>query len=688
MEIVLGIEQLAINTIRCLSMDAVQKANSGHPGMPMGCAPIVFTLYTKYLKHNPENPNWLNRDRFILSAGHGSMLLYSILHLTGYKISLEDIKNFRQWGSITPGHPEYGLTPGVETTTGPLGQGFANAVGMAVAQAFLASKFNKDDIKIIDHFIYGICSDGDLMEGISHEAASFAGHNKLGKLIFFYDNNGITIDGKTSLSFSENISLRFESYGWHIQNIDDVNDLTSIEKAIINAQKDERPSLIITKTHIGFGSPNKQDSESSHGSPLGEEEVKLTKKNLGWEFEEPFFIPDEVKRYFGSLKTKFKSYEKEWKNSFSEYEKKYSSEAKLFLDLMNGKFCEEWKNHLPHFEDDGKKIATRQASGQVINSIAKYLPTLIGGSADLTPSNNTQIKNEENFSSQNYSGRNFHFGIREHGMGSICNGIALYGGIIPYAGTFLVFTDYMRPAIRLASLMKLKVIYIFTHDSIGLGEDGPTHQPIEHLAALRAIPNLIVIRPADANETVQAWKTTLEIKNHPVALILSRQSLPVLDQKKFNSVKDLKKGAYILKDFGIEPEIILMASGSEVSLALQSAENLFNEGISSRVVSFPSWELFEMQSIEYKEKVLPLKIKARISIEAGISQGWEKYVGEFGKSISIETFGASAPEKILFEKFGFTVDKICETVKLVLNKINLLKLSTIGNGVKTSQNYE
>ncbi|GAB6282278.1 MAG: transketolase [Ignavibacterium sp.] len=668
----MGIEQLAINTIRCLSMDAVQKANSGHPGMPMGCAPILFTLYTKFLKHNPENPNWLNRDRFVLSAGHGSMLLYSILHLTGYKISIEDIKNFRQWGSITPGHPEYGLTPGVETTTGPLGQGFANAVGMAVAQAFLASKFNKDDIKIIDHFIYGICSDGDLMEGISHEAASFAGHNKLGKIIFFYDNNGITIDGKTSLSFSENISLRFESYGWHIQNIDDVNDLTSIERAIVNAQKDERPSLIITKTHIGFGSPNKQDSESSHGSPLGEEEVKLTKKNLGWKFDEPFLIPDEVKKYFNGLKSKFKSYEEEWKNLFSEYEKKYSSETKLFLDLMNKKFSEEWKNNLPYFEDDEKKIATRQASGRVINSIAKYLPTLIGGSADLTPSNNTQIKNEENFSSQNYSGRNFHFGIREHAMGSICNGIALYGGIIPYAGTFLVFADYMRPAIRLASLMKLKVIYIFTHDSIGLGEDGPTHQPIEHLASLRAIPNLIVIRPADANETVQAWKIALEIINHPVALILSRQSLPILDQKKFNSAEDLNKGAYILKDFGNEPEIILMASGSEVSLVIQSAENLFKEGINSRIVSFPSWELFEMQSIEYKEKVLPSKIKARISIEAGISQGWEKYIGDFGKSISIETFGASAPEKILFEKFGFTVNKICETAKLVLEKVNLI----------------
>ncbi len=677
MEKILEVEQskknseLAINTIRCLSMDAVQKANSGHPGMPMGCAPIIFSLYTKFLKHNPENPNWLNRDRFILSAGHGSMLLYSILHLTGYKISLDDIKNFRQWGSITPGHPEYGLTPGIETTTGPLGQGFANAVGMAVAQAFIASKFNKKDNKIIDHFIYGICSDGDLMEGISHEATSFAGHNKLGKLIFFYDNNGITIDGKTSLSFSENIAQRFETYGWHIQNIDDVNDLSSIEDSIINAQKDERPSLIITKTHIGFGSPNKQDSESSHGSPLGEEEVKLAKKNLGWNYEEPFFIPDEVKEYFDGLKSKFKSYEEKWNNLFSEYEKKYSSEAKLFSDLMNNKFSNEWIKKLPHFEDDGKKIATRQASGKVINSIAKELPTLIGGSADLTPSNNTEIKNEENFSSKNYSGRNIHFGIREHAMGSICNGISLYGGIIPFAGTFLVFSDYMRPSIRLASLMKLKVIYIFTHDSIGLGEDGPTHQPIEHLAALRAIPNLIVIRPADANETVQAWKTALEIKNHPIALILSRQSLPILDQKKFNSAEDLNKGAYILKNFGDEPDIILMASGSEVSLALTSAEYLYKEGIISRVVSFPSWELFEEQSIEYKETIFSKKIKARISIEAGISQGWKKYVGEYGKSISIENFGASAPEKILFEKFGFTVENIISNAKSILEKVNL-----------------
>ncbi len=503
------IHQLSINTIRFLAIDAIQKANSGHPGMPMGCAPIAYQLYTKYLKHNPANPNWLNRDRFILSAGHGSMLLYSTLHLCGYKISLDDLKQFRQWKSITPGHPEFGLAPGIETTTGPLGQGFANAVGMAIAEEYLGSLFNKDDINILDHFIYGICSDGDLMEGISHEAASLAGHLKLGKLIFFYDDNGITIDGKTNLSFSEDVGKRFESYGWQVLNISDVNDLNQIDTAVESAQKEKnKPTLIITKTHIGFGSPNKQDSASSHGAPLGEEEVKLTKKKLGWDENKHFYIPEEVEDHFNKMKIVFSNYENEWKKLFDSYQKKYPTDAEKLLRYFSGDFGSEWIYTLPSFNDYSEKIATRSVSGKVLNSISPKLPTLIGGSADLSESNNTVIKDQGVFSSVNYSGRNIHFGIREHAMAGIVNGMALYGGVIPYCGTFLIFSDYMRPSIRLASLMKLRPIYVFTHDSIGLGEDGPTHQPVEQLAALRAIPGVVVIRPADANETVEAWKSS------------------------------------------------------------------------------------------------------------------------------------------------------------------------------------
>ncbi|MCC6886348.1 MAG: transketolase, partial [Ignavibacteriales bacterium] len=521
------INQLSINTIRFLAVDAVQKANSGHPGMPMGCAPIAYRLYTKYMKHNPANSHWLNRDRFILSAGHGSMLLYSILHLCGYKISMDDLKSFRQWKSITPGHPEFGLTEGVETTTGPLGQGFSNAVGMAIAQEYLASLFNKPDIKILDHFIYGICSDGDLMEGISHEAASLAGHLKLSKLIFFYDDNGITIDGKTSLAFSEDIKKRFEAYHWQVLTVNDVNDLSQIDKAVEEAQKEKsKPTLIITKTNIGFGSPNKQDSSSAHGSPLGEAEVKLTKKNLGWWEDKFFYIPDEVSDHFNQLKNNLKNYEDEWNKLFETYKKKYPSDAEKFVKVFNNDFGDSWVKALPSFTNYSEKMATRSASGKVINAIAKYLPTLIGGSADLHPSNDTYINESTNFSAENRSGRNFHFGIREHGMGGVLNGMAIYGGIIPYGGTFLIFSDYMRPSIRLASLSGVRPIYIYTHDSVGLGEDGPTHQPIEHLASLRAIPKLIVIRPADANETVEAWKFAIEHKGSPVAIALTRQKIP------------------------------------------------------------------------------------------------------------------------------------------------------------------
>jgi len=660
------IDQLAINTLRFLAVEAIQKANSGHPGMPMGCAPIAYSLYTKYMRYNPKNPTWVNRDRFILSAGHGSMLLYGILHLSGYDFSLDDLKNFRQWESKTPGHPEFNPELGIETTTGPLGQGFANAVGMAIAKAYLASMFNKDDLKILDHFIYGICSDGELMEGISHEAASLAGHLKLGKLIFFYDDNGISIDGKTSIAFSENIEQRFEAYGWHVESISDVNDLSQIETALLNAQIDERPSLIITKTHIGFGSPNKQDTSEVHGSPLGSEEIKLAKKNLGWKYEESFFVPKEVKNLFEETQKKHQQDEDEWNKLFAKYKEKYPAEAKLFLEVMNGNFGDEWISKLPTFADDGKKMATRQASGKVINAVAASLPTFIGGSADLAPSNNTFLNGFTAFSKDDRSGRNFHFGIREHGMASLINGMAMYGGVIPYGGTFLVFSDYLRPAIRLASLSKIKVIYVFTHDTIGLGEDGPTHQPIEHFAALRSIPGLIVLRPADANETASAWKFAIQHKGSPVALLLTRQGLPVLDQTKYGSSENLFKGAYILKDAD-KPDIVLMSNGSEVQLILQAAEKLESEGTNVRVVSFPSWELFELQSDEYKNTVLPKEVKARVAVEAGVAQGWHKYTGDGGQILSIEKFGASAPSEILFEKYGITVEKILEAAKAVLD---------------------
>ena len=663
------IDHLSINTIRTLSMDAVQKANSGHPGMPMGCAPIAYTLYSKVMKHNPANPGWYNRDRFILSAGHGSMLLYSVLHLCGYDVSMNELKNFRQWNSITPGHPEYGHTPGVETTTGPLGQGFANAVGMAIAQEYLASLFNKDDIKILDHFIYGICSDGDLMEGVSHEAASLAGHLKLGKIIFFYDDNGITIDGKTELAFSDDTKKRFEAYNWQVLNVVDVNDLDQIMKAVKSAQSElSKPTVIITKTHIGYGSPNKQDTASAHGSPLGEEEVKLSKKNLGWPEDKFFFVPDEVYAHFTGVKQCGKEAEEIWQKKFEDYKSKYSEDAKLFLQMMNGEMGEEWLKHFPTFTNYEEKVATRSASGKVLNAIADFLPGLIGGSADLAPSNDTFLKKFKTFSPSDHSGRNFHFGIREHAMGSILNGMAMYGGVIPYGGTFLIFSDYLRPTIRLAALSKIKSIFVFTHDSIGLGEDGPTHQPVEHLAALRAIPNNLVLRPADANETVEAWQTALNHKGGPVCIILTRQKLSVINRDKYSSAEGFQKGAYIINDV-TNPQLILIASGSEVELALKSAEKLAEEKIAVRVVSFPSWELFEAQTDDYKESVLPKAVKARVSIEAGVQQGWEKYIGDAGEVISIEKFGASAPDNVLFKEYGFTVENVINTSIRVLNKL-------------------
>jgi transketolase len=637
--------------------------------MPLGCAPIAYMLYSKHMRHNPKNPKWLNRDRFILSNGHGSMLLYSILHLCGYGISIDDIKQFRQWGSITPGHPEYRMTPGIETTTGPLGQGFANAVGMAIAESYLGSMFNKDDIKIIDHFIYGICSDGDLMEGISHEAASIAGHLKLGKLIFFYDDNGITIDGSTSLAFSEDIKKRFDAYGWHVQVVNDVNNSDELETALLTAKNEiSKPSIIITKTHIGFGSPHKQDTSAAHGSPLGEEEVRLTKINLNWPEDKTFYVPEEVSELFSSLQDQFSKYEEDWNKLFTEYSVKYPEDARKFTAVMGGDYGDQWKSKLPLFEDDGKKLATRSVSGKVINAIASSLPTLIGGSADLAPSNDTYLKDYKNFDSSDRSGRNFHFGIREHAMASILNGMALYGGVIPYGGTFLIFSDYLRPAIRLGSLSGIKPIYVFTHDSIGLGEDGPTHQPIEHLAALRTIPKIVLIRPADANETVVAWKIAIEHSRSPVLLILTRQGLPVIDQKKYASAENVSKGAYILKDTP-DAKLILMASGSEVSVSLIAAEILEKEGVKVRVVSFPSFELFEKQDAAYKKLILPPDIKARVSVEAGVSQCWYKYLGDAGEPVSIERFGASAPGKILMEKYGITPENVAETGRRILDKL-------------------
>ena len=665
----IDIEKLSINTIRTLAIDAVQKANSGHPGMPLGMAPIAYALYYKTMKHNPANPNWINRDRFVLSAGHGSMLLYSILHLTGYKISLDDLKNFRQWNSITPGHPELGHTAGVETTTGPLGQGFATAVGMAIARDYLAALFNKDDIKIIDHVILGICSDGDLMQGVSHEAASLAGHLKLSNLVFFYDDNNITIDGKTDITYSDDVARRFEAYGWQVLTILDVNNSDQVDRAIKLCRSTcEKPTLVITKTQIGYGSPNKRGKSSSHGAPLGEEEVKLTKRNLGMPEDKTFYVSDEVYSHFKGIAECGQEAEDMWNKTLDEYKIKYPKDYALFESVLRYEFDKEWLNHLPKFDDLSEKIATRVASGKVLNAAAIDIPGLIGGSADLNESNMTHIKSSKSFSAEDRKGKNIHFGIREHAMGSILNGMAIYGGVIPFGATFLIFSDYMRSAIRLAALMKQKVIYIFTHDSIGLGEDGPTHQPIEQIASLRAIPNLVVIRPADANETVEAWKYAIEHKGGPVALILTRQKLSILDQNKYGSAKGLQQGAYVLKDCNQKPDLLLIATGSEVSLSLKAAEQLEAEGKNVRVISFPSWEIFEKQSDEYKNQIFPAEIKARVSVEMGIGMGWQKYVGDSWKSLSIETFGASAPDNILYEQYGFTVENIVATAKGVLGK--------------------
>lgn len=663
------IEQTAINTVRILSVDAVQKANSGHPGMPMGAAPMGHVLWTRGMNYNPHNPHWANRDRFILSAGHGCMLQYSFLYLTGYDLSMDDLKHFRQLHSKTPGHPEYGLTSGIEVTTGPLGQGFANGVGFAIAQQFLAARYNKTSFPIFDYNIYVICSDGDMMEGVTSEAASLAGHLQLGNLIYLYDDNHISIEGKTELAFTEDVAKRFEAYGWHVQVVEDGNDIEAINKAVKNAQAEkQKPSLIKIRTHIGYGSPNKVDTASAHGSPLGEVEVKQVKKFFDFDPEKSFEVPDEVLRFYREAGKKGIAKENEWNDLFEKYKEKYPELAAEYELLSKGKLPDGWKDHLPVFKAGDENIATRKASGKVLNAIADYLPNLIGGSADLSPSTDTELTKYKSFTATNRVGRNFHFGIREHAMGSILNGMALTKGIIPYGATFLIFSEYMRPPIRLAAIMKIRPIIIYTHDSIGLGEDGTTHQPIEQLISLRSIPNMTVIRPADANETVHAWRVALEHRDGPVALVLTRQGLPVIDQDKYAKASELEKGAYILSDSESEPQAILVGSGSEVSLLIKAQEKLKAQKIFVSVVSMPSWELFENQDNDYKEKVFPAKQKKRLAVEAGSTLGWHKYVTDEGDVLGIDTFGHSAPAEDLFKFFGFTVDNIVEKTKKLINK--------------------
>lgn len=657
-----SLDKLCINTIKTLSMDGVQKANSGHPGAPMGLAPIAYVLWTKFLKHSPSNPEWPDRDRFVLSAGHASMLLYSLLHLTGYDLPLEELKQFRQWKSRTPGHPEYGLTAGVETTTGPLGQGISNSVGMAIAERWLAEHFNRPGYPIVDHYTYVIASDGDMMEGISGEAASLAGHLRLSRLIVFYDDNRISIEGSTGLAFTEDVCRRYESYHWHVQSIGDDDELEAVSAAILAAQEEkDRPSLIAVRTHIADGSPNMHDHAEAHGAPLGEEEVLLTKKNLGWPSEEPFHIPEESLANFRKAVSRGKDLEAEWSEIFGAYSKEYPELAKELKMFINRELPEGWGKALPVFPPDDRAIATRSASGKVLNAIASHIPNLVGGSADLAPSTKTLLDKYESIDGNNFGGRNLHFGVREHSMGAIVNGMTLHRGLIPYGATFLVFSDYMRPTLRLAAIMEIPSIFVFTHDSIGVGEDGPTHQPVEHVAALRVIPNLVVIRPADANETAAAWRVALESKDRPVVLALTRQNLPILDQAEFPSAEGLARGAYVLRDSEDgSPDLILIASGSEVSLALEAEKQLKEKGVKARVVSMPSWELFDEQDEAYRNEVLSPSVTARLAIEAGSTQGWHRYVGSAGDVIGLDRFGASAPGKVVYEKLGFSVENVVQ----------------------------
>ena len=658
--------RLAIDTVRTLAMDAVQAAESGHPGTPMALAPLAYALYATHLRHDPATPGWVDRDRFVLSVGHASMLLYGTLHLAGYDLPLEEIRNFRQWESLTPGHPEVHHTKGVETTTGPLGQGIANAVGFAVAEASLAATFNRPGHQIVDHYTYFIAGDGCLMEGISHEAASFAGHMKLGKLIGFFDDNGITIDGSTALTCSDDAAQRFAAYGWQVLHVDDVNDLAAIDAAIAQAKADtERPTLIITKTHIGFGSPNRQDSAKAHGEPLGKEEIALTKAAYGWPSTEPFFVPADALAHWREAAAQRAATHAEWQRTWQAYETAYPELAKEFERRMKGELPPHLEQAFPVFDAKSGAVASRAASGAVINAIASVVPELLGGSADLTGSNLTNVKGAHPFSAAQRDGRNFHFGIREHAMGAIMNGMGLHGGVIPYGGTFLVFSDYMRPAIRLAALMGVQAIYVFTHDSIGLGEDGPTHQPIEHLAALRCIPNLLVLRPADADEVSEAWRTALHHRSGPSAIVLTRQKLAYLGEP--TRARDgVKQGAYIVADAaGHVPHVVLLASGSEVEVALKAREQLSGHGVRARVVSCTSLERFAQQPVEYRHHVLPTGVP-RVAVEAAHPMSWYRWVGDHGAIVGIESFGASAPAPVLFEKFGISADRVVQAARSVL----------------------
>jgi len=655
-----------INTIRFLSADAVQRAESGHPGTPMALAPVAYVLWTRHLRHSPSDPDWPNRDRFVLSAGHASMLLYSLLHLTGYDLSMEEIKNFRQWDSETPGHPEAHLTEGVETTTGPLGQGFANGVGMAVAERLLADEFNTDEHPIVDHRTYGICSDGDLMEGVSHEAASLAGHLGLGKLIYFFDDNHITIDGDTDLAFTEDVVGRFEAYDWHVQRVEDANDLEAVDAALTRAKAEtNRPSLIAVRSHIGYGSPNKQDTAVAHGAPLGEEEVRRTKENLGWPPDETFYVPDEVYDHMRQALDRGADWTQEWDALFRAYAEAHPEKAAEYERWMNQALPEDWEEELPTFEA-GQQMATRKASGLTLNDLAPKVGYLVGGSADLTGSNKTDVPGRSDFQADTPEGRYFRFGVREHAMAGLSNGMALHGGLQPYAGTFLIFSDYLRPSLRLSALMEQPVVYVFTHDSIGLGEDGPTHQPIEHLMALRAIPNLTLLRPADANEAAEAWAVAVQHTDGPTALALTRQTLPVFDRADLASAEGVPRGAYVLRACEGTPDVVLIGTGSEVQHALGAAEQLETDGIQAQVVSMPSWELFAEQPAAYRRKVLPPEVEARVSVEAGVTQGWERYVGPTGTAIGIDRFGASAPGEVNMQKFGFTAEHVAEEARQLL----------------------
>jgi transketolase len=679
------LDHLSINTIRFLSVDAVQQANSGHPGLTLGAAPMAYVLWTRFLQHNPINPHWFERDRFVLSAGHGSMLLYSVLYLTGYDLPLDQIKQFRQWGSLTPGHPERGVTPGVETTTGPLGQGFGNGVGMAIAEAYLAARYNRPGFEIIHHFTYGLVSDGDLMEGVAAEAASLAGHLKLGKLIYLYDDNHITLAASTQLTFTEDRAQRFAAYGWHTQSIDDGNNVDAIDVALRAArQETERPSLILVRTHIGYGSPHKQDTFAAHGSPLGEEEVMLTKENLGWPVRPPFLVPEAVEQHCRQAVHRGRLAEAEWHQKFAAYEQQYPALARELRLLIAGELPQGWDVNMPQFPADAKGLATRVASGHIMEAISRTLPGLIGGSADLNPSTYTELHEAGNFENSamsvgdlqgsarggwSYAGRNLQFGVREHAMGAILNGLATHGGTIPFGATFLTFSDYMRPPIRLAALMGIQVVYVFTHDSLALGEDGPTHQSVEQVASLRAIPQLMVIRPGDANETAVAWRVAIETRDRPVALILTRQHVPTLNRSEFASADGLRRGAYILADAPQgNPHVILIASGSEVGLIVAARQALQEQHIAVRLVSMPSWELFEAQSQDYRNSVLPPSVHARLAVEAGVTQGWHRYVGDQGDVIGVDRFGASAPGPVVMHEYGFTVEHVCTRARALLER--------------------